>query len=215
MPSRSQNLVPEGSDQPRRTGHGKRSTSRHRADGKYHDLLGNAALTLFMMIAVSAVAIAAVTILWPPGQAGSGRDALGPPGSGAAAESATTVGALSLQPSPSLPTATSSSSARTFSSSSRRSQKSTSALSSTVSSVLSAVVGQCLLDVSTDYQTIFKMAACGPGTYLIVARISQHIDSEIAADRACERTKVYYDYYLYTNWDQNPGIPDILFCLRE
>lgn len=78
----------------------------------------------------------------------------------------------------------------------------------------SAYPGQCLANSGTHDDPIFRVVACGQSTWLIVARIDKHISSEAEADLVCRNSGVQYTDYHYSNWEQTPGVPDIVFCLR-
>ena len=81
--------------------------------------------------------------------------------------------------------------------------------------VIFAYPGQCLVNSGTTEDPIFRIVACGQNTWLVVARIERYIDSEAEADQVCRDSGVEYTDYHYSNWDQKPAVPDIVFCLRR
>lgn len=87
--------------------------------------------------------------------------------------------------------------------------------SATSSDVIFAYPGQCLVNFGTVADPIFKIVACGQNTWLVMARIERYIDSTAEADQVCRNSGVDYTDYHYSNWDQKPGVPDIVFCLRR
>ncbi|MBT8226932.1 MAG: hypothetical protein HKP61_15810, partial [Dactylosporangium sp.] len=82
-------------------------------------------------------------------------------------------------------------------------------------SEISAYPGQCLLNLGTTEDPVFLIATCGSSTWLIVARVEQHISTEAQADRVCSNTGIAYTDYHYSDWEDEPDVPDIVFCLKS
>ncbi|NJP31784.1 hypothetical protein [Micromonospora thermarum] len=73
--------------------------------------------------------------------------------------------------------------------------------------------GQCVRDIGTAGSTVLVIAACGPDTRRVVARVEGAVDGEKQVRAVCEQAAPGFADYHYSNWEKNSDYVDVVFCL--
>jgi hypothetical protein len=73
-------------------------------------------------------------------------------------------------------------------------------------------VGQCVRNLGDARKPLMKIAACGPGTMRVLARIEKKFTGDAEADAGCRQQAPGFTDYHFSSWTENPGV-SVVFCL--
>lgn len=73
--------------------------------------------------------------------------------------------------------------------------------------------GQCVRNVGSTESPVFTIAACGPDSQRVVARVERAITDEAQARALCEREAADFTEFHYSNWEKRSDYVDVVFCL--
>lgn len=74
--------------------------------------------------------------------------------------------------------------------------------------------GQCVRNVGGVDTPQMKITSCGPGTFLVLARIEEDFSQESDADVACQAQAAGYSQYYFSAVPQAAGT-QVVYCLKE